>query len=98
MVPGRIAFVLEAIGPDVRQRVVDLVFLTARTARRTRGPAEDGFEARFVPLSDLPGLVLRPPIAGHLRNLHSRVPVRTAAYLGNCGGRTARPVARTWCR
>lgn len=81
--PGRIAFVLEALGPDDRRRVVDLVFLAALPVRRDPGPAEDGLEAVFVPLSDLPKLALRPPIAGHLRALNTRGTAGTAAYLGN---------------
>lgn len=45
--------------------------------------AEEGLDAQFVPLNALPQLTLRPPIAGHLRALHTRGPARTAAYLGN---------------
>ena len=97
--PGRIAFVLEALGPDDTRRIVDLVFLAALAARREPGPAEDGLEAIFVPLSELPGLTLRPPIAGHLRALHARGTARTAAYLGNLwrpdGGNGTSPVPET---
>jgi len=81
--PGRVAFVLEALGPADSRRVVDLVFLGALPAHSDLGPAEDGLEAAFVPLSDLGGLTLRPPIAGHLRALHARGSAGTAAYLGN---------------
>ena len=81
--PGRIAFVLEALGPDDTRRTVDLVFLAAFPPRSDPRPAEEGLEAVFVPLSSLPGLTLRPPIGGHLRALHARGPVRTASYLGN---------------
>ena len=81
--PGRVAFVLEALGPNDIRRVVDLVFLGALPARSDPGPAEDGLEAAFVPLSDLTGLTLLPPIAGHLRALHARGSAGTAAYLGN---------------
>lgn len=83
VVPGRIAFVLEALGPDERRRIVDLVFLASLAAGGEPGPGENGLEAGFVPLSALPGLTLRPPLAGHLRALHARGPARTAAYLGN---------------
>lgn len=97
--PGRIAFVLEALGPDDTRRVVDLVFLAALAARREPGPAEDGFEAVFVPLNELPALTLRPPIAGHLRALHARGTAGTAAYLGNLwrpgGGNGTSPVPET---
>jgi 8-oxo-dGTP diphosphatase len=81
--PSRIAFVLEALGPDDTRRTVDLVFLASLPPRSEPGPAEEGLEAVFVPLSALPGLRLRPPIAGHLRGLHARGPARTASYLGN---------------
>jgi 8-oxo-dGTP diphosphatase len=83
VVPGRIAFVLEALGPDDSRRVVDLVFLAVLMGRGEPRPAEDGLEPGFVPLSALPGLTLRPPLAGHLRALYTRGPARTAAYLGN---------------
>jgi 8-oxo-dGTP pyrophosphatase MutT (NUDIX family) len=81
--PGRIAFVLETLGPDDTRRTVDLVFLAALAPRGDPGPAEEGLEAMFVPLSSLTRLTLRPPIAGHLRSLRVRGPARTAAYLGN---------------
>jgi 8-oxo-dGTP pyrophosphatase MutT (NUDIX family) len=81
--PGRIAFVLEALGPDDTRRAVDLVFLAALPARSDPEPVEVGLRAMFVPLSELPRLTLRPPIAGHLRALHARGSARTAAYLGN---------------
>jgi len=44
---------------------------------------EPGLSARFVPLGQLHQIDLRPPIAGHLRGLHNRGAIRTAAYLGN---------------
>jgi 8-oxo-dGTP diphosphatase len=81
--PARIAFVLEAQGPDDTRRNVHLVFLAAFPAHGEPGPATEEIEARFVPLSALPGLAMRPPVAGHLRALHARAPMRTAAYLGN---------------
>lgn len=81
--PSRIAFVLEALGPDDRRRTVDLVFLATVAARGEPAPAEEGLQAVFVPLDALPRLMLRPPIAGHLRALRARGPARTAAYLGN---------------
>ena len=81
--PGRVAFVLEALGPEDRRRTVDLVFLAAAPARAEPESAEEGLDAQFVPLNALPGLALRPPIAGHVRALRTRGPARTAAYLGN---------------
>jgi 8-oxo-dGTP diphosphatase len=97
--PGRIAFVLEALGPDDSRRTVDLVFHATLAARRDPGPAEDGLDAVFVPLSELPGLTLRPPIAGDLRALHARGTTGTAAYLGNLWrpgvGNGASPIPKT---
>jgi len=81
--PGRVAFVLETMAPESSRRMVDLVFLATMAERREPEPREQGLQAQFVPLGDLPGLVLRPPLAGHLRGLHARGPARTAAYLGN---------------
>lgn len=81
--PGRVAFVLEALAPGSRRRVVDLVFLAAITVRGEPEAQEADLEARFVPVSVLTGLALRPALAGHLCALHDRGPTRTAAYLGN---------------
>lgn len=87
--PNRIAFVLESNAPGGQRRVVDLVFLATETTAdmATVRPApqrrEEGMEPRFVTVAELPSLILRPPLAGHLRSLHARKPVRTAAYLGN---------------
>jgi 8-oxo-dGTP diphosphatase len=80
--PG-VAFVLEALAPGARRRVVDLVFHAAITVRGEPEAQEADLEARFVPMSVLAGLALRPPLAGHLRALHERGGARTAAYLGN---------------
>jgi len=87
--PARVAFVLESHAPGARQRAVDLVFLATETttdtlpARLAPQERENGLEPMFVALAELPGLILRPPLAGHLRSLRMRGPARTAAYLGN---------------
>jgi 8-oxo-dGTP diphosphatase len=81
--PARVAFILEALGPGSTRRAVDLVFLAAADGPGEPGPREPDLEARFVPLSLLPGLDVRPPLAGHLRALHARGGEPTAAYLGN---------------
>ena len=95
--PSRIAFVLEALGDN--RRSVDLVFLASCPPRGGSGLAEEGLDAMFVPLGALPGLRLRPPIAGYLRALHARGPARAAAYLGNLwppdGGNGTSPVPET---
>lgn len=81
--PARVAFVLEALGPDEHRRTVDLVFLAAADVRAEPDAGEPDLEARFVPMVLLPGLDVRPPLAGHLRALHARGGAPTAAYLGN---------------
>jgi 8-oxo-dGTP diphosphatase len=81
--PARVAFVLEALGPGSTLRTVDLVFLATADGHGQPGPREPDTEARFVPLGQLAGLDVRPPLAGHLRALHARGGEPTAAYLGN---------------
>jgi len=81
--PARVAFVLEALGPASVCRTVDLVFLAAPQKHREPESREPDLEARFVPLDELSGLDLRPPLAGHLRALHARGGEPAAAYLGN---------------
>jgi len=82
--PARIAFVLESQGPQSGLHTVDLVFLaTASVPGQEPRSSEPDLNARFVPLGLLPQLDLRPPVAGHLRGLHARRTMRTAAYLGN---------------
>jgi len=81
--PARVAFVTEALGPRAMLRTVDLVFLATADGRGEPEPREPDLEARFVPLGQLVGLDVRPPLAGHLRALHARSGEPTAAYLGN---------------
>jgi 8-oxo-dGTP diphosphatase len=81
--PARVAFVLEALGPGSTRRTVDLVFLATAAGHGEPEPQEPDTEALYVPLGMLPGLDVRPPLAGHLRGLHTRDGEATAAYLGN---------------
>jgi 8-oxo-dGTP diphosphatase len=82
--PGRIAFVLESLGPGSGPHTVDLVFLAAlSTPGQVPSSPEPDLSAEFVPLSLLHELDLRPPIAGYLRRLSTRRSGQTAAYLGN---------------
>lgn len=92
--PARVAFVLEALGPGSTRRTVDLVFHATADGHGEPEPQEPDLEARFVALSLLPGLDVRPPLAGHLRALHARGAEPTAAYLGNLW----RPQARDGIR
>lgn len=81
--PNQCAFVLETIDPAGEQRRVELVF-----AIRTQSPTEPeqrepGLTPSYVPLDQLAGISLRPPLAGHLRRLHQRRGDVGAPYLGN---------------
>ncbi|MFB9831538.1 NUDIX domain-containing protein [Actinoallomurus acaciae] len=79
----RVAFALEAIDPDGADRTIEIVLLAADVPAAAAVEAtEAGLEPGFVRLDALPELNLRPPIAGHLRGLRTRLPL-TAAYLGN---------------
>ena len=81
--PARVAFITETLRPGAARRAVDLVFLAAPGTYGDPVPQETGLNARFIPLSALTGLDVRPPLAGHLRALHARGGEPTAAYLGN---------------
>jgi 8-oxo-dGTP diphosphatase len=82
--PTRIAFVLEAVGPDGQARTVDLVFAADHAAhgQHLHG-GEPGTVPEFVPFSRLRELDLRPPLAGHLPGYFHRGAKRYAPYLGN---------------
>lgn len=81
---GACLFVLEvSSAPPLVHRGVELVFAGAvRDAREPTSP-ESFRHAQFVPLSELGGLLLRPPIAGYLRGLLRRSRHEGAPYLGN---------------
>ena len=82
---GRVAFVLETIDPEREHRVIEIVFLASRGNRVSGEPIErePGLTPVFVPVDDLPGLNLRPPLGGYLRGIHGARLRSTAAYLGN---------------
>lgn len=81
---SRVAFVLEASNPDLDVHLMDLVFTTVEQ-HPTTVPAERevGLTPVFYALDEIAGLGLRPPIAGHLRNLYRRGGRGDGAYLGN---------------
>jgi 8-oxo-dGTP pyrophosphatase MutT (NUDIX family) len=80
----RVAFALEAIGPNGNERTIEIVFLAAPVPFTADVAAtEPGLAPAFVAVDGLAGLDLRPPIAGHLRGMYGRVPPPTAPYLGN---------------
>ncbi|HTP16173.1 MAG TPA: NUDIX hydrolase [Streptosporangiaceae bacterium] len=82
--PSRVAFVLEVLGPDGGPRTVDIVFAAADAAPGTEPePQEEGLIPEFVPVEEIGGLDLRPPLAGHLRGMLSRRGQLYAPYLAN---------------
>lgn len=80
--PARCAFVLEVTNPTGEQRIIELVFLgeLLSTAKHLKG--EDHSEPTWVPIGELAGLNLRPPIAGYIAPLALGTK-GTAPYLGN---------------
>jgi ADP-ribose pyrophosphatase YjhB (NUDIX family) len=80
--PHRVGLVGEVAGRG-RERIVELIFvglLDLHDQEPTR--AEGGTEPGWVRVADLPGINLRPPIAGYLPAL-AQGRLHTAAYLGN---------------
>lgn len=82
--PARIAFVVEVTGPHPGPRTVDIVFAASESPpRRQPEIREEGMEPRFVPVSQVRDLDLRPPVAGYLRGLARSGGQRYAPYLAN---------------
>jgi 8-oxo-dGTP pyrophosphatase MutT (NUDIX family) len=81
--PDRVAFVVESIDPLTGHITTDVVFLADRQRFDEPTVREPGLTPSFVPLDALEGLVIRPPIAAHLRRLLTNPVEQTAAYLGN---------------
>jgi 8-oxo-dGTP diphosphatase len=82
--PSRVAFVLEALGPDGGPRTVDIVFAAAGAAPGTRPERQEpGLTPAFVPVEEIAGLDLRPPLAGHLRGMLGHRGRLYAPYLAN---------------
>jgi 8-oxo-dGTP diphosphatase len=82
--PSRVAFVLEVLGPDGGPRTVDIVFAATNAGPGT-GPErqEPGLTPAFVPVDEIGGLDLRPPLAGHLRRMVGYRGRLYAPYLAN---------------
>jgi 8-oxo-dGTP diphosphatase len=82
--PQRVAFVLEATNLDHGQHLIEIVFHAVPVDTDAEPqPVEAGLHPRYVSVTQLPGLVLRPPIAGHIRSLHATPHLRAGIYLGN---------------
>ncbi len=82
--PQRVAFVLEATNLDQDQHLIEIVFHAFPVDSRAEPVAtEVGLDPRYVPVAHLPGLRMRPPIAGHVRSLHAMPELRAGVYLGN---------------
>lgn len=80
----RVVFVLEASNLEAGMHTLDLVFAATEASRQADPVSnEPGLSPQFMPLEELGGLLLRPPIAGHLRALHAAGGIGHGAYLGN---------------
>ena len=88
---SRVAFALETIDPGGSERTIEIVFLAAEAP--APAATEPGLEPAFIRLDDLPGLDLRPPIAGHVRGLRDRNPTLGGFDVGVGGCRRVRPTA-----
>ncbi|HUB42625.1 MAG TPA: NUDIX hydrolase [Streptosporangiaceae bacterium] len=67
--PSRVAFVLEVLGPDSGLRTLDIVFTAAGAPDAEPHQQEPGLAPVFVPVEEISGLDLRPPLAGHIRGM-----------------------------
>lgn len=82
--PQRVAFVLEASNREAGDHTIEIVFFGRLSDPRAEPEQREfGLYPVFMPLDELNGLDVRPPITGHLRGLHARRGGGTAAYLGN---------------
>jgi 8-oxo-dGTP diphosphatase len=82
--PDKVAYVLEASGPDSGPRTVDIVFLAADPAPdQVPEQREKDLAPVFVPVDRIQELDLRPPVAGHLRAMLDRRRELYAPYLAN---------------
>jgi 8-oxo-dGTP diphosphatase len=79
-----VVFTWEAIDPDQRVRITELVFNAELmdTADEPVSP-DPTEEPRFVPIDTLGDLLLYPPVAGYLRGSWRSAVPRGAPYLGN---------------
>lgn len=69
--PGTCAFIVETVRP-YSQRLLDLVFLSPTRPAGIPRSREDGLSPALVPLNEISGKNLHPPVARHLRELHDR--------------------------
>ena len=81
--PGRVAFVLEVVGPQSGIRTVDIVFAADAAPGQQPQELEPGLNPVFVPIDAIHELDLRPPLAGHLRGMLGHGWQRYAPYLAN---------------
>jgi 8-oxo-dGTP diphosphatase len=82
--PSKVAFVLEVTGPHPGPRTVDIVFAAREHGSKARPEMrEHGMEPCFVPVDQVRGLDLRPPVAGYLPGMLRSGGRRYAPYLAN---------------
>lgn len=74
---------METVHPLTLKITIDVVFLADTNVTGKPREREPGLVPSYVPLADLAGLNLRPPLAGHLRSLLNSPIEHSAAYLGN---------------
>jgi len=81
--PSRVAFVLEVLGPEGGPRTVDIVFAATDAGPDMRPEQQEpNLIPAFVPVDEISGLDMRPPLAGHLRAMLGQRG-RYAPYLAN---------------
>ncbi|HET6188621.1 MAG TPA: NUDIX hydrolase [Trebonia sp.] len=82
--PSKVAFVLEVTGPHPGPRTVDIVFAATEHGTKPRPEIrEHGMDPCFVPVDQVRGLDLRPPVAGYLPGMLRSGARRYAPYLAN---------------
>lgn len=82
--PSKVAFVLEVLGPEGGPRTVDIVFAASDAAPGYEPEQQEpGLSPAFVPVDEIGGLDLRPPLAGHIRGMLGRRELLYAPYLAN---------------
>jgi 8-oxo-dGTP diphosphatase len=90
-------FISDSIAPDGTRHMVQLTFLVRPTGGEiTAAPADPRVAAvRAVPFSELAGLDLRPPMAGHLLEAAATGYSGAARYLGPIWSETASGITET---
>jgi len=78
-----VGLVVESQSPRSAHRLLDIVFVAGEPVAGRGQGREPGMQPRFVPAEQLPGMLLHPPIAGHLIRLLDPGPHQHAPYVSN---------------